>query len=100
MTQRFRDWTAVEDLDRMGVRLNGMPDVHSATIYSITKQNVSQISFLIMKAEITTIQMFAQTATAYETIKFNVFKLSVCLSYYLQKCVNIMSYNVAKYVIG
>ena len=43
--------------------------------------------------------MFAQTVNIYEKIKFNLFKLSVFKCMTFKKYVNIMSYNVTKYVI-
>ena len=44
--------------------------------------------------------MLTKTVTIYETIKLNLFKWFVFKSMTLKKQVNIMSYNVAEYVIG
>jgi len=39
--QRFRDESIVEDLEQMGLRLTGMPEIAMPTINSVSNANVS-----------------------------------------------------------
>jgi len=40
VTQRFRDNSIVEDLEQMGVRLDGMPDAAAPTIAHVSNADV------------------------------------------------------------
>ena len=40
VTQRFRDNSMVEDLEQMGVRLDGMPDAGAPTIAHVSNADV------------------------------------------------------------
>jgi len=57
VAQRFRDNSIVQDLEQMGVRLDGMPEAGAPTIAHVSNADVRNAEFVVLSFLISIVKL-------------------------------------------